>query len=151
MKNLQHIFLTLVCLLTLGSCQDKDYDIAAPVISPIDANSITGQLEDNDYVWSWNMPQDMMMEINLYDGTTFLGSETVKTNSYIHRNIDTNIEYTYVFKLSDGTNVSTGVIKRYTRPGAAKMTGISLAQVEKTVDMTFIYHGIKMRPLHRWK
>lgn len=132
MNKIQHIFLTLLCLLAISSCQDKDYDITAPIISPIDAGNITGELDGDNYVWSWNMPQGMIMEVGLYNGTTFLGSETVATNSYTHSNIDTNIEYTYVFKLSDGTNVSTGVVKRYTRPGASKITGITMSQVEKT-------------------
>lgn len=131
MKRLQYIILTLSCLLLLGSCQDKDIDIASPIVAPIEANAITGELVGDNYVWSWNAQADKSMEVSLYNGTTFLGSETVKGNSYTHSNIDTNIEYTYVFKLSDGTNVSTGVVKRYTRPGAAKMTGITMAQIEK--------------------
>lgn len=105
--------------------------MASPIVAPIDANAVTGELIGNDYVWSWNMPDGLAMEVSLYNGTTFLGSETTKANRYSHTNIDTNIEYTYVFKLSDGTNVSTGVVKRYTRPGASKMTGLSMAQIEK--------------------
>ncbi len=132
MKKIQYTFLALLGLIALSACQDKDYEIAAPIISPIDANSITGQLEGDDYVWSWTMPQGMMMSVSLYNGTSFLGSETVETSTYAHSSIDTNIEYTYVFKLSDGTNLSNGVVKRYTRPGASKMTGISMAQIEKT-------------------
>lgn len=131
MKKLQYICLTLAYILLFGSCQDKDIDIASAAIDPIDANAITGELVGDDYVWSWNAQPEMAMEVSIYNGTTFLGSETTKSNSYTHNNIDTNIEYTYVFKLSDGTNVSTGVVKRYLRPGAAKMTGITMAQIEK--------------------
>lgn len=131
MKKLQYISLALASALMLGSCQDKDIDIASPVVAPIDANAITGQLVGDDYVWSWNPLSDLDMEVSLYNGTTFLGSVTTTGNSYTHSNIDTNIEYTYVFKLSDGSNVSTGVVKRYLRPGAAKMTGLTMAQIEK--------------------
>lgn len=131
MKKLQYMFLALVGMLLLGSCQDKDYDIASPVIAPIDVNSITGELIGDDYVWSWNNSQNLSMEVGLYNGTVFLGSETVNGNSYTHSNIDTNIEYTYVFKLSDGKNVSGGVVKRYSRPGASKITGVAMAQIEK--------------------
>lgn len=131
MKKIHNILLTLFCLLVLGACQDKDYDIAAPAISPIDANLITGELVGYDYVWSWSKPQDTKMEVSLYNGTTFLGTETVDGDTYIHRNIDTNIEYTYVFKLSDGSNISAGVVKRFTRPGASKIGGVTMAQIEK--------------------
>jgi len=132
MKTIQNIFLTVICILGLYACQDKDYDIASPIISPIDGDMISGQLVGDDYVWTWDTPQGLMMQVNLYNGTTFLGAETVKGNTYTHRNIDTNIDYTYVFKLTDGSNLSNGVVKRYTRPGASKMTGIAMAQVEKS-------------------
>lgn len=122
----------MAAFLVLGSCQDKDYDIAAPVLSPVDADMISGELTGDDYVWSWTKPEDLMMMVSIYNGSTFIGSETVKGNTYTHSNIDTNIEYTYVFKLTDGTNLSEGVVKRYLRPGASKMTGLSMAQIEKT-------------------
>lgn len=132
MKTIQNILLTLAALLLFGSCQDKDYDIAAPVLSPIDADMITGELTGDDYVWSWTKPENLMMMVNVYNGSTFIGSETVEGNTYTHSSIDTNIEYTYVFKLTDGTNLSEGVVKRYMRPGASKVTGLSMAQIEKS-------------------
>ncbi len=131
MKNFKYIFMAMAGLVLVTSCQDKDYDIAAPVIAPIDANSISGTLDGDDYIWTWTKPADLSMVVSLYNGSTFTGSETVKGNSYTQTNIDTNIEYTYVFKLTDGENFSTGVIKHYTRQGAAKVSGITMAQIEK--------------------
>lgn len=81
---------------------------------------------------TWNVSGDYGMEVSRYDNGTFTGSETVTGNIYTHRNVDTNVEYTYVFKLSDGTNVSLGTIKKYTREGASGMTGITMTQIEKT-------------------
>lgn len=132
MKKLQYIILALVAMLFAGSCQDKDYDIASPAIAPVDADAISGRLSGDDYVWSWNSTGDYKMEVSRYEGTTFAGVETVDGNSYTHRNIDTNIEYTYIFRLSDGKNVSLGVVKKYLREGASRMTGISIAQIEKS-------------------
>lgn len=131
MKALKYIAMSMFCTLALGACQDKDYEIVAPILAPVDAASITGQLNGDDYVWSWPAQANADMEVSLYNGSTFTGSETVAGTSYTHRNIDTNVEYTYVFKLTDGKNVSKGVIKRYTRPGASKMSGITMAQIEK--------------------
>ncbi|MDE5568059.1 MAG: DUF4960 domain-containing protein [Muribaculaceae bacterium] len=131
MKALKYIAMSMFCTLALGACQDKDYEIVAPILTPVDPASITGQLSGDDYIWSWTQTPGTEMEVTLYNGTTFTGAETVSGTSYTHRNIDTNVEYTYVFKLSDGKNVSKGVIKRYTRPGASKMSGISMAQIEK--------------------
>lgn len=131
MKKSKILFPVLACMAVLGSCQDKDYDIAAPIISPLDSEQITGRLTDNDYVWSWPVTPECNMEVSLYSGSTFFGAETVDGNTYTHRNVDTNIEYTYVFRLSDGTNVSNGVVKRYTRAGASRISGISMSQIEK--------------------
>ena len=122
----------LIAALTLGaaSCQDKDYEIVEPILSPVSVESISGALQGNDYVWSWPATAGSSMMVTVYDGNTIVLQETVTGNSFTHPNIDTNIDYTYVFKLTDGTNLSSGVICHYTRPGAGRMTGISMAQVE---------------------
>lgn len=132
MKKIQHIIFALLMMFAVSACQDKDYDIAVPILSPIDANQINGELVGDDYVWSWANPQNYKMTVSRYDNGTFVGSETVEGSTYTHKNVDTNIEYTYVFKFSDGTNVSLGAIKKYTREGASRMSGITMAQIEKT-------------------
>lgn len=50
MKTNIFYILPIVTVMALTSCQDKDYDIAAPILSPINGNEITGSLEGNDYV-----------------------------------------------------------------------------------------------------
>ncbi|MCM1336862.1 MAG: DUF4960 domain-containing protein [Candidatus Amulumruptor caecigallinarius] len=131
MKTIHSILLALASALLLAACQDNDVKVADPVLAPIDPALINGSLQGDDYVWTWPVQAGRSMQVSLYSGQTFLGAETVTGDTYIQRQVDTNIEYTYVFKLTDGTNVSAGVIKRYTRPGAAKMTGLAMAQVEK--------------------
>lgn len=131
MKTIHSIFLALASALMLAACQDNDVKVADPVLAPIDPALITGSLQGDDFVWTWPALPGRSMEVSLYSGTTYLGAETVSGDTYIQRSVDTNIEYTYVFKLTDGTNFSSGVIKRYTRPGAAKMSGLTMAQVEK--------------------
>lgn len=131
MKKIQNIILVMLMMFAVSACQDKDYDIAAPVLSPLDAEQITGQMNGDDYIWSWSNPGNYSMQVSRYENGTFVGAETVEGNSYTHKNVDTNIEYTYIFKLSDGTNVSLGTIKKFTREGASKMSGITMAQIEK--------------------
>lgn len=131
MKKLHNIVLALALALGFASCQDKDYDIVAPILAPMDANSITGALEGDNYVWTWTKTGDVQTLVNVYNGNTLIMSETVSGNSFTQYNVDTNIEYTYVFKVSDGNNISLGVVKQYTRPGASKMSGLSMAQLEK--------------------
>lgn len=130
MKKIYYLGLALL-MAAATSCQDKDYDIMAPIIAPISADAITGHLDGNDYVWSWTKQPGLEMLVNVYNGNTLVMSATVDGDTFTQTNIDTNIDYTYVFKLTDGTNISTGVVKQYRRPGASKMTGLSMAQLEK--------------------
>lgn len=131
MKIYNSIFLTLSLALASGGCQNKDYDIEAPVIAPINADAITGSLDGDNYVWTWQPSGDKKMQVSVYDGKTLAMAETVEGTSFVHPSIDTNIDYTYVFKLTDGSNLSSGVVKHYMRPGASKMTGLSMTQIEK--------------------
>lgn len=118
-------------LLGLAACQNKDYEIVDPVISPIAAENITGQLVGNSYVWSWTGSDGKSMEITILRGNQTVGSATSSNGSYTHENVETKVPYTYVFKLTDGKNVSRGVVKEYMRGGADPVSGIMLTQIEK--------------------
>ena len=131
MKKIYNLLIVASVALGAVSCQDKDYDIAAPIIAPISPAAITGALQGDNYVWSWNGTDGKSMLVNVYSNGTLAMSETVAGNSFTHTNVETNVPYTYVFKLTDGTNQSVGVVKDYTRPGASKMSGLSMAQLEK--------------------
>ena len=131
MKIWKYMAAALFCLASVA-CQDKEIEIAAPAIEPIDASLITGQLVGNDYVWSWTAPQQgLKMQVNVCQGMAVRSTEVVDGNTYTHRNVETNIEYTYVFKLTDGTNISLGVAKRYLREGASPVSGVTMMQVDK--------------------
>lgn len=112
-------------------CQENDPEISAPLLAPVDEASITGQLEGNDYVWTWGAAPGLDMQVSVYAGTSLSASETVSGNTYTHRNIDTNIDYTYVFKRTDGQAFSSGVVKHYTRPGASMVSGVAMSQVDR--------------------
>jgi len=116
--------------LTLPACQDKDIDVAGAVVAPMADSEISGSLSGDDYVWKWNAATGQV-QVSVYAGGTIFTTETVADGTYVHRNVDTNIEYTYVFKRTDGSAFSAGVVKHYTRPGASKVTGIAMTQVDK--------------------
>ena len=99
MKNRILNFLSLIAVMALYSCQDKDYDIASPILSPIDANEIVGTLEGNDYVWTFPSDGGIKVNVAIYQGKSRVSSETVEGNTYTHSMIDTNVDYTYVFPL----------------------------------------------------
>ena len=130
MKSLKYMALALVCSL-FAACQNKDIEIARPVISPIDASLIKGELVGNDYVWTWTAQQGLQMQVSVCEGTAIRSTEVVSGNTYTHKNIETKIGYNYVFKLTDGSNISLGVIKSYTRPGASSVSNVSMSQLDR--------------------
>ena len=130
MKTLYKSLLIGALAFVAGACQDKDYEIVEPILAPVSAESLQGVLQGDDYVWSWPASSANQMMVTVYNGNTIVLQETVSGNSFTHPNIDTNIDYTYVFKLTDGTNLSSGVIRHYTRPGAGRMSGLSMAQLD---------------------
>lgn len=135
MRKLEYIVLFFTALIFAG-CQNKDIDIDAPRIQPIAAEEIKGELTGNDYIWSWTPRQGLKMQVSVLRGTQTVASETTGESSFTHRNVETNVEYTYVFKLTDGENLSSGVIKTFIRGGATPVSGITMTQVEKE-DATY--------------
>ncbi len=131
MKLYKSIFLTALLALGFAACQDKEIEVSEAVLATASESDITGALTGNDYVWTWNPVSGMDMQVSVYIGGTLNASEIVSDGRYVHRNIDTNVEYTYVFKLTDGKNLSTGVVKHYTRLGASQVTGIMMSQLDK--------------------
>ena len=120
------------CLLVmmLAACQDKDIDRDDMKLMAPDASQITGSLSGDDYTWSWPS-QNAQMLVTVYRNGTLSSSETVSGNSYTHTNVPTNVPFEYVFKLTDGTNFSTGVMKSYLREGATSISGVQMSQVDK--------------------
>ena len=117
--------------LVLTACQDKDIEREAMKLSAPDASQITGQLSGDDYIWTWPS-QGTEMRVIIYRNGTLSGTETVSGNSYTHKNVPTNVPFEYVFKASDGNNISAGVIKAYTREGATSISGVQMSQLDKT-------------------
>jgi len=114
----------------LVSCQDKDYEQEAMRLPAPDAAQISGSLTGDDYTWTW--PAQMaQMQVTVYRNGTLSASERVSGNSYTQKDVPTNVPFEYVFKLTDGQNFSTGVVKQYTREGATSISGVQMSQVDK--------------------
>lgn len=129
MKTLRY---TAICLtlLAFGACQNKDIEIMDPILSPISESSISGSLQGDNYVLSWEAPGSNSTRVEVRSDNLLVLSEVVNGNTFTHYNIDTNIPYTYILKVTDGKNFSKGVICNYTRPGATKISGISMSQID---------------------
>ena len=130
MKFLKHTALLLLVAIA-AACQNKDIEIADPIVAPVDAATIQGRLEGDDYVWTWKAPEGLRMQVSICTGRIVNSTDEVEGNTFVHRNIETNVEFTYIFKLTDGANISRGVTKHYMREGASPVSGISMSQVDK--------------------
>ena len=128
--GLSFIICHLSFSVALTSCQDKDIDRDAMILSAPDASQINGALNGDDYTWTWP-GQTGSMQVITYRNGTLSSSEVVSGNSFTHKNIPTNVPFEYVFKQTDGTNFSTGVIKKYMREGATSISGVQMSQVDK--------------------
>lgn len=95
----------------LTACQNKDIDINAPVIAPMAQEEISGNLVNDDYVWSWSTRQGEDVQVSVVRNGQIVSSETCTSGSFTHRNIETKVPYTYIFKLTDGTNFSKGSLR----------------------------------------
>ena len=118
-------------LLFLASCTEKEFERQPMKIQAIEESAISGELVGDDYIWTWPEQDELKMQVALYANGVQLSKITVDGNVYTHSTVDTNIEYTYVFKLTNESDYSTGTIKKYLREGATKITGASMSQIEK--------------------
>ena len=92
MKFAKYLVAVLFAVVAAAACQNKDIDIAAPVIAPVDASTITGQLVGDDYVWTWTAQQQgLQMQVSVCEGTIIRSTEVVSGNSFTHKNVETNI------------------------------------------------------------
>ena len=115
---------------TLTSCQDKDIEREGMKLQAPDAAQISGQLQGDDYVLTWPA-QQASMQVTIYRNGTLSSSEVVSGTTYTQKDVPTNVPFEYVFKLTDGQNFSTGVVKQYMREGATSISGVQMSQVDK--------------------
>ena len=115
---------------TLTSCQDKDIERESMKLQAPDASQISGQLSGDDYILTWPA-QNANMLVTIYRNGTLSSSERVSGNSFTHKDVPTNVPFEYVFKLTDGQNLSKGVVKTYTREGATSISGVQMSQADK--------------------
>ena len=127
------LFACSVCCgiaVALTSCQDKDIERESMKLQAPDASQISGQLSGDDYILTWPA-QNANMLVTIYRNGTLSSSERVSGNSFTHKDVPTNVPFEYVFKLTDGQNLSKGVVKTYTREGATSISGVQMSQADK--------------------
>ncbi len=127
----RHLLLLVSCLF-LFSCQDnltpeQEQGKTDLMIETIDTELIAGEIHDGGYLWTWPEQDGLMMEVSLYVGEELISVKTVYGNSYLHGNPDTGVEYTYLFRLTDGMAFSESVVKKYTFEAASALPEVLIA------------------------
>ena len=131
MNKISIIIMAMFALI-LTACQDKDIDREGMILQAPNASQINGSLNVDDYTWTWPAQASSQMQVTIYRNGTLSASEIVSGTSYTQKDVPTNVPFEYVFKLTDGTNFSTGVIKSYMREGATSINGVTMSQIDKT-------------------
>ena len=131
MKKISIIIMTMFALI-LTACQDKDIDRDSMILPAPDVSQITGSLNGDDYTWTWPAQAASQMQVTIYRNGTLSASEIISGTSYTQKDVPTNVPFEYVFKQTDGTNFSTGVVKSYLREGASSISGVQMRQIDKT-------------------
>lgn len=130
MKILKYIAMSAVAL-AMTACQDNDFNIVEPIIEPLSNDVFKAELNGYDYVWTWPAQSGLEMNVQVLNGNQQVASERIAGNTFTHKDLVSNVEYTYVFKLTDGTNISKGMVFTYTRHGATSVSGLTMSQIEK--------------------
>ena len=132
-------FLAAAAMLMLGSCtQDGDtiyQEIDPPTLNIDDVRSdlIEMTVEGKDVTFSWPMlPEGLSMVVDVVKEGTTVQRETYARDvtSFIQKDLDSNVRFAYVFRVTDGTLYSDGIVKTYTRPGATAPAEVAVAQRE---------------------
>ena len=121
----------LMLALAFCACQDKDFEREEMKLEMIADTQFEASLQGDDLIWNWQGGNGLEMQVTIYADGMKVSTEQISESSFTQKNVDTNINYIYVFKLTDGENFSKGVVKEFMRPGASKVTGLQLSQVEK--------------------
>lgn len=113
MKDMKKYILFLLTSLLWVSCLDKDIHVADPIVDPIQKVDYT--IDGNDLVFTWAHPSaTMTIYITPYINGTLGQIEEKENNSYAFENVESDKNYTFVFKLRDKEgNLSTGTIVKY--------------------------------------
>ena len=132
-------FIVAAAVLMLAGCtQDGDtiyQEVDPPTLNIDDVRSdlIEMTAEGNDISFSWPMlPEGLSMVVDVVKDGTTVSRETYSRDvtGFIQKDLESNVRFAYVFRVTDGTLYSDGIVKTYTRPGATAPAEVSVVQRE---------------------
>ena len=93
MRNIYYLFSLFTLILISSACQDKDIEREGMKLNEIEEKDIIGELQGDNYIWTWPEQDNLQMQVTTYTNGTKGGTILVQGNSYTHTAVDTNIEY----------------------------------------------------------
>lgn len=134
MKSIKYIACMAVALLA-AACQPKmDVEPVDPKLAVPTESTITWADDDKDIVWTWTMPADttLQMQVTVYADGVKTAQQKMDRGvvTYRYEMVEPNTDYSFVFKYTDGTNYSAGCVKSYLRKGCNRFTLLTMEQLE---------------------
>ena len=140
-------FIVAAAVLMLAGCtQDGDtiyQEVDPPTLNIDDVRSdlIEMTAEGNDISFSWPMlPEGLSMVVDVVKDGTTVSRETYSRDvtGFIQKDLESNVRFAYVFRVTDGTLYSDGIVKTYTRPGATAPAEVSVVQREGAEGCSYL-------------
>ena len=127
----KYLLYSLVSLLLLSGCYDREEKIAAPIVGEL--SDLQYKVDDDTLRVSWNLPShndDLQVRVSGTDGTFVV---TGNPTSYKYGVIKVGKDYRLTFKVIDSNgNYSTGQTISFTREGGASVQDVIAQQVDGT-------------------
>jgi hypothetical protein len=127
----KYLLYSLVSLLLLSGCYDREEKIAAPIVGEL--SDLQYKVDDDTLRVSWNLPShndDLQVRVSGTDGTFVV---TGNPTSYKYGVIKVGKDYRLTFKVIDSKgNYSTGQTISFTREGGASVQDVIAQQVDGT-------------------
>lgn len=126
-------------LLLLGSCTEdgdtiyREVDAPTLTLEAMRSDLIEITPDGTDVTFSWPMPAEgLSLAVEVVKDGKVVAGETYprEVTSFVQHNVEANIPYSYIFRITDGEAFSDGVIKTYTRAGATTPTELAASQRE---------------------
>lgn len=136
---IRQIFIAAGAAMLLGSCTQegdiiyREVDAPALELEAMRSDLIGMTTEGNNVTFSWPMPAEgLSLTVDVVRSGVVISREIYprEVTSFVQRDLETNVPYTYVFRITDGTLYSDGVLKTYTREGATAPSEFAVCQRE---------------------
>lgn len=114
------------------SCDDdNDGPMSRMDLEGVSSELITSRMDGDTIIWSWpRLADGLAMEVDIRKDGQPYATKTVTSGWCKLGDVETNVPYNYIFRITDGTRHSDAIVKTLTRGGASSLRAITARQTE---------------------